>query len=167
MYLLHVNVEESISYRDFFKRDNAMTNSEVSCAIGKSFSKDLLLTKEDIIEQAAFCGDENFIHHDEDRSLNTRFGGVIASGSAISSIYSAMIPTYFSKIANILGLEMSFQFKAPIYPDIRYSMSWMIESVAGDLNGTGKIVCLTGTIRDSEQKTQVMAQAKIMLLSTL
>ena len=49
---------------------------------------------------------------------------------AVSAQFSAMLPTHFSKFNTVLGLEMSFQFKQPIYPNHGYYMTWLIENIS-------------------------------------
>ncbi len=136
-------------------------------SIGYSLSNELLLTEQDIIEQAKNCGDENFIHNNEASASNTRFKGLIASGSAVSALFSAMLPTHFSRSHDVLGLEMSFQFKAPIFPNNQYHMIWLIEDISGDMGKSGEVISLSGKIVDEAEVTQVLAKAKILLLDKL
>ena len=136
-------------------------------SIGYSLTKELLLTEQDIIEQAKNCGDENFIHNNEASASNTRFKGLIASGSAVSALFSAMLPTHFSRENDVLGLEMSFQFKAPIFPNRSYNMIWLIEDISGDMDKSGEVISLSGKIVDEAEVTQVLAKAKILLLDKL
>ncbi len=136
-------------------------------SIGYSLSKELLLTEQDIMEQAKNCGDENFIHNNETSASNTRFKGLIASGSAVSAQFSAMLPTHFSRSHDVLGLEMSFQFKAPIFPQKSHNMTWLIEDISGDMDKSGQVISLSGKIVDETEVTQVLAKAKILLLEGL
>ncbi len=136
-------------------------------SIGYSLTKELLLTEQDIMEQAKNCGDENFIHNNETSASNTRFKGLIASGSAVSALFSAMLPTHFSRKNDVLGLEMSFQFKAPIFPNNQYHMIWLIEGISGDMEKSGEVISLSGKIIDEAEVTQVLAKAKILLLEKL
>jgi len=99
----------------------------------------------EIIEGAKLVGDKNPIHHDTNHT-NSKFDGILASGSHISAVFSALIPTHFSQYGNVVGLNMSFQFKLPIYPNRKYTMEWKVceKEVNGKLNGT--IYYLTGAI---------------------
>ena len=72
------------------------------------------------------CGDMNIFHHDINKAKESRVGEIIASGSAISAIFSAMIPTHVSKITPMLGLKMSFKFPAPIRPNTEIQMKWEV-----------------------------------------
>ncbi|MEH6344813.1 MAG: MaoC/PaaZ C-terminal domain-containing protein [Bermanella sp.] len=136
-------------------------------SVGYSLTKKLLLTEQEIIEQARKCGDENFIHNNKKSASNTRFKGLIASGSAVAAQFSAILPTHFSKNHDVLGFEMSFQFKAPIFPDNQYHMTWLIEDISGDMGKSGQVISLSGKIHDKSEVTQVLAKAKILLLEKL
>jgi acyl dehydratase len=135
--------------------------------VGNFFSENIIFTKEDIIKQAIECGDHNFIHSDETRAEKTRFKSIIASGSAMSAIFSSMIPTYFSKTTNMLGLEMSFKFHAPIYVEISYTMKWTIDEIIVNSEKTDEILLLSGVIYDNTKAVQVTGSAKILLLDKL
>lgn len=144
-----------------------MANQKHHYTTGYSFNKSLLLSKQDIINQAQQCGDKNFIHNNEPQALQTRFRGLIASGSAVSAVFSAMLPTHFSKSHDVLGLEMSFQFKAPILPNTQYNMSWFIEAIKEDVKHKGQVVSLLGKIINETEVVQVLASAKILLIEEL
>lgn len=144
-----------------------MKSSEEKYYVGSSFKKALFLSEDEIISQAISCGDHNFIHSDKKNAEKTRFGSIIASGSAISSIFSAMIPTHFQKIKNILGLEMNFKFQAPIYADVAYIMQWTIDEININSDKLDEIISLTGEIYDESGSVQVSGGAKILLLTDL
>jgi acyl dehydratase len=144
-----------------------MANQKHHYTTGYSFNKSLLLSKQDIINQAQQCGDKNFIHNNEPQALQTRFRGLIASGSAVSAVFSAMLPTHFSKSHDVLGLEMSFQFKGPILANTQYTMTWIIEDISGGIENSGQTLSLSGSITNEINVTQVVAKAKILLLESL
>jgi acyl dehydratase len=134
--------------------------------LGYSFEKAKVFSERDLQKMASDCGDENFIHHDPIEAKETRFGGIIASGSAISAIFSAMIPTNISKISHMLGLEMSFKFKAPIMPGVKIIMRWEISEIQ-DKAEAGKIITLLGNITDIKGVVLVSGFAQVLLLSSL
>ncbi len=92
--------------------------------LGYSFEEKKIFSESELQELALSCGDINFIHHDTNKAKDSRFGGIIASGSSISAVFSAMIPTHISKITSMLGLEMSFKFPAPILPNMETLIKW-------------------------------------------
>lgn len=133
---------------------------------GYSFEENIIFSESELIKMATDCGDMNFIHHNKDQAKDTRFGGIIASGSAISARFSAMIPTHMSKISPMLGLEMSFKFPAPIKPNRSVIMKWEVTKVEHKSN-VGNIISLLGTITDKTGGILVTGAAKILLLSSL
>jgi acyl dehydratase len=144
-----------------------MLETKYEYCVGDFFSESIIFTKEDIIKKAIECGDHNFIHSDEARAEKTRFKSIIASGSAMSAIFSSMIPTYFSKKTNMLGLEMSFKFQAPIHAGISYTMKWTIDEIIVSSEKLDEILLLSGVIYDDTKAVQVTGYAKILLLDKL
>lgn len=112
------------------------------------------------------CGDMNFVHHDLDAAKDTRFKGIIASGSAIAACFSALIPTHFSKLSPMLGLEMSLKFPAPIYPDTELTMKWEVARTTMK-SDSSLLVSLKGSVKDHNGVLLVSALADILLLEKL
>jgi len=137
-----------------------------SIKIGYSFEEKRTFSVKELQKMATDCGDMNFIHHNIAEAKETRFGDIIASGSAISAIFSAMIPTNISKINPMLGLEMSFKFPAPVRANIEITMGWRVSEV-DDKPNTINIVTLLGTVTDNKGCMLVEGVAKIVLLPHL
>ena len=134
--------------------------------LGYSFEEKKIFSESELQKLALDCGDMNPIHHDTNKAKESRFGEIIASGSAISAIFSAMIPTHVSKITPMLGLEMSFKFPAPIRPNTEIIMKWEVSDTQAK-SEVGIIVKLLGEIMDENSKILVTGVAKIMLLPNL
>jgi len=134
--------------------------------VGYSFEEVRIFSESELKKIAMDCGDMNFVHHDSTLSKETRFSGIIASGSAISAIFSAMIPTHLSKISPMLGLEMSFKFPAPIKPGVMISMVWCVSEIQKK-SEADIVVNLQGEIKDNEGKLLVLGSAKVILLAQL
>jgi acyl dehydratase len=133
---------------------------------GYSFFNKKTFSECELKKMATNCGDMNFIHHDNDLAAKTRFSGIIASGSAIAALFSAMIPTHFSEFSPILGLEMSFKFPAPIKPDVEILMTWEISDTSNKKDSS-LILNLNGVITDKTETVLVAATAQIILLQNL
>lgn len=133
---------------------------------GYSFQQVKVFSPEQLKQMALDCGDTNFIHHDTDRAKQTRFGEIIASGSAISALFSAMIPAHISPISPLLGLEMSFKFSAPIRANIEINMKWEISNTQPKQDSS-TIITLVGEITDAHNNVLVQGEAKITLLKHL
>ena len=82
-----------------------MTNiaKEISSvlSVGHFFSKELYLTESEIIEGATQAGDMNPIHHNLNNQHSKEFGSIIASGSHVTGLFTAMIPTEFLSLIHI------------------------------------------------------------------
>ncbi len=133
---------------------------------GYSFEEKQIFSESKLQQLALDCGDMNFIHHDVNKAKESRFGGIIASGSAISAIFSAMIPAHVSKITPMLGLEMSFKFPAPIRPNTELLMKWEVSGTEAT-SSAGIVVKLFGEILDENSNILVTGVAKIILLPSL
>jgi len=133
----------------------------ITVKLNSTFGSELFLSEAEIIEGAKLVGDKNPIHHDTNHT-NSKFDGILASGSHISAVFSALIPTHFSQYGNVVGLNMSFQFKLPIYPNRKYTMEWKVceKEVNGKLNGT--IYYLTGAIVGSKDEVALTGTACIL-----
>jgi len=64
--------------------------------VGYTFGTEILFPEKDIVAGAKLIGDANPIHHDSYHT-NERIDGIIASGSHVSAVFSALIPTHFSQ----------------------------------------------------------------------
>lgn len=139
-------------------------NKEI--VVGYSFSEKRVFSENELKKIAKDCGDMNFIHHDSVLAKSTRFKGIIASGSAISAIFSAMIATHFSNIRPMLGLEMAFKFPAPVRPNIEIVMMWSVRDIE-QKSESNMTLYLEGVIKDKTGSILVTGSAAIILLATL
>lgn len=133
---------------------------------GYFFEEKCIFTADELREMAYRCGDMNFIHHDEEAAKKTRFKNIIASGSAIAAYFTALIPTHFSKLSPMLGLDMSLKFPAPIYPDTELTMRWQVTSTTPKPDNS-LVVSLEGSVKNEEGDVLVLGQGNIMLLEKL
>ena len=131
-------------------------------AVGYTFGTEILFPEKDIVAGANLIGDANPIHH-HSHHTNDRINGIIASGSHVSAVFSALIPTHFSQYGQVLGLNMSFEFRSPVYPERRYNMSWTVsdEEWSGKLKGN--LYSLDGKVADLDAKMALTGKATILL----
>jgi 3-hydroxybutyryl-CoA dehydratase len=114
--------------------------------IGYSFSSPLFLSEEDIIDGAKAVGDFNPIHSTSDNQHPLGFKTVIASGSHVTGLFSAMIPTEFSKFGPMIGAQMTLKFLRPILPNVTYSMEWVVNKYEWKVGLKGYLYKLSGKI---------------------
>ena len=114
-------------------------------SIGDAFKCNLSLSDDEVVEGAQFVGDANPIHSSPNHD-NKRVSGIIASGSHVSAMFSGMIPTHLSQFGAILGLEMSFRFKSPVFPNLKYIMEWRVSHKEWSVRLAGHLITLDGDI---------------------
>ena len=122
-------------------------------AVGHRFSSPLRLSVEEIITGADFAGDMNPLHHDESHSHTQEFGTVIASGSHVTGMFTAMIPTEFVRYGPMIGAQMSVKFLRPVLPLKTYCMTWTVKHYEWKSKLNGYLYELQGKIELSEKET--------------
>ena len=70
--------------------------------VGYIIESQLLLSEKEVVDGAKFIGDLNPVHNDPDNEQTIRLGGIIASGSHITAVFSALLPTHFMKFGPML-----------------------------------------------------------------
>ena len=73
--------------------------------IGETFHSTLELSVDSVKSFASLVNDFNPLHHDEAYAAQSRFGGLIASGTQPTAHFMALLATHFSTYAQPLGLE--------------------------------------------------------------
>lgn len=125
-----------------------MVVNQVNISSGYSFSQSLIFRTEEIAQHSRFCGDENPLHLDPVFAKTTRFGGVIVSGPHVMSLFTGMVASHFSKISPMVGLEFSFKFIKPVYPDVETHMTWTVVSTREKGANKNIFVSLKGSVSD-------------------
>ncbi|SKA90366.1 Acyl dehydratase [Thiothrix eikelboomii] len=100
--------------------------NETSIYQGYSFESSVAVSKEDISKFATLLQDENPLHHDEAYAAASRFGGIIASGPHIMSLFTSMVASHFSKLCPMVGTHFEFDFLLPIMSEDNLTMRWTI-----------------------------------------
>ena len=137
--------------------------NEQRVKLGEKIEKSITLTKDEIIEGATFCGDLNPLHVDEAYAAQARFGGLIASGSHTTALFSAYISTYLAQSGPIIGLEMNYRFHKPIFPDEAISLVWEVVELVENEKSQSTLINVEGAIRDAHQIALVTGDARILL----
>jgi 3-hydroxybutyryl-CoA dehydratase len=135
--------------------------------IGEVFERRLRLSMEEIAEFAHAVGDRNPIHHDLEQARASRFGNIVASEPQVSSLFMAMVATYFCQNRAILGLEFNFRFIAPIFPMMDIKMRWEVVDVEPKPVTQSELVTLAGRITNRRGETLVEGDGKAMLMEKL
>jgi acyl dehydratase len=127
-----------------------LTRANVIVA-GYEFQEELFVTRQEIVEFARLCRDENPLHHDDDFARRTRFQGVIASGPHIMCFFTSMVATHLSRLTPMIGLDFSFKFLAPVRPDTTITMQWKVVRLEPAAKLRGVLADLEGVVRCAER----------------
>lgn len=121
--------------------------------IGYNFSSGLRLSKEEIVSGANLVGDRNPIHSVPGSGHPLKFDQLIASGSHVTGLFTALIPTEFSKFGAMIGAQMAIKFLRPIFADIDYSMEWVVNTYVWKTGLNGYLYNLSGKIVRLDDET--------------
>ncbi|QTL35261.1 MaoC family dehydratase [Pseudoalteromonas viridis] len=131
--------------------------------VGYEIKQTLNLSERQIIDGAMAIGDRNPIHTDAAHPNTQKFGGLVASGSFVTGVFSALLPSDFINYGPMLGSHMDVKFKAPIRADVDYFMSWVVDSLEYKKSLNGTVYNMVGTVLDGNDKVMVRANASIVL----
>ncbi|APB70884.1 hypothetical protein PPYC1_11155 [Paenibacillus polymyxa] len=122
--------------------------------IGQVFkTKSLILTKEDITKFAREF-DPQYMHLDEEKALQGRFNGIIASGiQTLAVSFKLWVETGSYGDEVIAGTAMNnIKFIKPVYPgDELYTIVEVI-GIKEKRNETGLVTVLLSTFNNKEEK---------------
>ena len=139
-------------------------DSKSVLTIGDSFAKQVRFDANTISSFALLTGDTNPLHHDAIYDAQTRFGGVIASGSHITALLTGMVSGHFVDKSLSVGLDFAFRFQAPVRVDDVVQMRWTMIGRMPKMSLKGDIVTLEGEAVRSDGIVAVSATAHVLLL---
>ena len=116
--------------------------------VGEVFSRRHVFTAEDISDFARRSGDMNPLHHDAEKAMKTRFGGLIASGTHTSSLLMGLAAAHLSRDHDTVGLEFTFRFRRAVPVGAETILSWEITTVEPNPKLGGDLVTCSGAIAD-------------------
>lgn len=132
---------------------------------GFSFEKEILLSVDDISTFARLSGDLNPLHHDVDVALASRFKGIIACGPQSSSLFMSSIATNLAPGYLVLGMNFELQFCAPVRPNSKLLIRWVVKTVDPKPRLAGYIVTIEGTMTDGE-KDLLLCKGACLVIKT-
>lgn len=133
-------------------------------AIGEQFSHTVTLSADSIKSFATRVEDFNPLHHDDAYAAESRFGGLIASGTQPMSHFTAMLATHFSRYAQPLGLEFDIKMKKAVHADDTLTMTWRVTDAQWKSSLNGEIVTLVGEIVNQRGELLILGGAKILVM---
>ncbi len=94
---------------------------------------------------ARAAGDFNPLHHDEAAAQNSRFGGLIVSGTQTTALMMGLTASYFSALGPTVGMGFTFRFRRPVPMNAHATITWTITDLTPK-PGTGIVVSCTGAL---------------------
>lgn len=115
-------------------KPNDLKFDEISIGCMAEFQRTIV--EDDIRAFAALTGDQNPLHTDRDYASTTQFGGTIAYGMLVGSLFSTLVGTYLPG-KRCLYLSQTLNFRRPIR--------------------SGDSVTVRGTVMHASSATRILA----------
>lgn len=132
--------------------------------IGETFHSTLALTPESVKSFTLLVNDLNPLHLDDEYAAQSRFGGLIASGTQPTAYFMAMIATHFSQYAQPLGLEFDMKLKRAAYATDVIMFEWRVEEAYWKPSLNGDLVKLAGEAKNQNGETLVVGRSTILVM---
>jgi acyl dehydratase len=132
--------------------------------IGETCRSTLALSPDSVKSFATLVNDLNPLHHDDAHAAQSRFGGLIASGTQPSAHFMALLATHFSTYAQPLGLEFDIKLKRATYAHDVLTFEWRVEDAWWKPSLNGDLVKLAGTAINQDGEIVVLGHATILVM---
>jgi acyl dehydratase len=132
--------------------------------IGETCTSTLALTPDSVKSFATLVNDLNPLHHDDAYAAQSRFGGLIASGTQPSAHFMALLATHFSQYAQPLGLEFGIQMKRAAHANDVLTFEWHVTDAWWKPGLNGDLVKLAGTAINQDGVTILVGHATILVM---
>jgi acyl dehydratase len=132
--------------------------------IGETCRSTLALTPESVKSFGLLVNDLNPLHHDEAYAAQSRFGGLIASGTQPTAHFMALLATHFSQYAQPLGLEFDIKLKRAAHANDTLTFEWRVEEAWWKPSLKGDLVKLAGVASNQNGETLVVGHATILVM---
>ncbi|MDR6474665.1 acyl dehydratase [Burkholderia sp. OAS925] len=132
--------------------------------IGETFSATLALSADSVKTFATLVNDLNPLHHDEAYAAQSRFGGLIASGTQPTAHFMALLATHFSTYAQPLGLEFDIKLKKAAHAGDTLVMTWRVRDAYWKPSLHGDLTHLEGTVRNQRGEVTVVGASTILVM---
>lgn len=132
--------------------------------VGRVVTRDYLFTRERIVAYAEMAGDNNPLHHDEAVASRSRFGKLIACAAHSTGVLTSLLASSFSQDGRAVGLGFEFMLRRAVAVDTDAVLMWRIDSVEDSLKPRGRVISLSGEIRDRDGLERYLAAQGRMLI---
>jgi acyl dehydratase len=132
--------------------------------IGETFSDTLALSPATVKSFATLVNDMNPLHHDDAYAAQSRFGGLIASGTQPTAHFMALLATHFSQYAQPLGLEFDMKLKRAAHAHDVITFEWQVVAAHWKASLNGDLVKLDGTAKNQHGDTLIVGHSTILVM---
>ncbi|WP_310633572.1 MaoC family dehydratase [Paraburkholderia sp.] len=132
--------------------------------IGETFRSTLALSPDSVKSFATLVNDLNPLHHDDEYAAQSRFGGLIASGTQPTAHFMALLATHYSQHAQPLGLEFDMKLKRAAHAHDVITFEWRVVDAHWKASLNGDLVKLDGTATNQRGETLVIGRATILVM---
>ncbi|MFM0438942.1 MaoC family dehydratase [Paraburkholderia strydomiana] len=132
--------------------------------VGETFSSTLTLSVDSVKSFATLVNDMNPLHHDEAYAAQSRFGGLIASGTQPTAHFMALLATHFSTYAQPLGLDFDIKLKKAAHAGDTLTMTWRVRDAYWKPSLNGDLTHLEGSVRNQRGEVAVVGTSTILVM---
>lgn len=132
--------------------------------VGETFSATLHVSTESIRTFATIANDLNPLHHDEAYAAQSRFGGLIASGTQPTAHFMALLATHYSTYAQPLGLEFDIKLKKAVHSGDTLTMTWRVVGAFWKASLNGDLTQLEGSVVNQRSETVLIGKSTILVM---
>lgn len=133
-------------------------------SIGETCSSTLALPAESIKSFATLVNDLNPLHHDDAYAAQSRFGGLIASGTQPTAHFMALLATHFSQSRQPLGLEFDIKLKRAVHAGDTLTLSWRVTAAYWKPSLNGDLATLDGEAVNQRGEVALLGRATILVM---
>ena len=142
---------------------NEAADASAQVIAGHRFSREHVFTAEEASAFSTAAGDDNPLHHDAEFAATTRFGGLIVSGTHTTALLLGLTASYFAKLGSVVGVRFSVAFQRPVHADESVLLEWVVDGIRAKPNGNGRLVDMTGSLRNREGEVCVSATGTVLI----
>ena len=133
--------------------------------VGDTATEDIAFDAAGIADFATRAGDHNPLHHDAAYAAQTRFGGIIASGTHYTARMMGLVATHFTQHQPSVGLDFQFTFRHAVHAGAAMRIVWEVVASENSTRPKGEILHLHGTLVDvASGRVMVESRARILIL---
>ncbi|MBP0588756.1 MaoC family dehydratase [Paraburkholderia sp. LEh10] len=132
--------------------------------VGETFGTTLSLSADSIKSFATIVNDLNPLHHDDEYAAQSRFRGLIASGTQPTAHFMALLATHFSTYAQPLGLEFDIKLKKAVHSGDTLTFTWRVIGAFWKASLNGDLTQLEGSAFNQRSETVLLGKSTILVM---